>query len=370
MNLRLHARSLVFALCCLAIGLSAQVPVPILTEEGTFLVLADGRFERLEREPPTRVLAMEGQVVYVDDQGRLKVFLAEDRKLHLLRTRPVEHVRHAGQRVVWQAADSMFTLREGRVHFLAAQVSRFDVADSLVVYHDSVRQELVVLWRGNVVPIAEVQQGSERPQWRTASNTVTFFDRSSRKLFLFEAGRVVVLTDSTDVGIVANGGGITGYWDDVSDRFMVREKGISRPASEMRPVSAKAGAGLLAFVDGNGALRCWQEGRLHLVTRNMPTDYWVQDSLLMYLEDGGLHLFRPEGSITVEPYVPERWLASGGLLVYLNINRELHAIQHGKRFRVGSESAVPTFDLFGDAVRYPSPTGTWTVIRNGRSSIY
>lgn len=365
-------RTALLSLAHVALGaaLVAQVPVPIQTDEGTFLVLSEGRFEQLERKAPTRVLAMEGQVVYTDDQGRLKVFLSEGRKLQLLRSAPVDELQHAGQRVVWRAADSLYTLREGRVSLLATQVSRYEVADSLVVVEDRELQQLNVLWRGSVIPIADIMQGAERPQWRTGTNTVTFFDKTSRKLFLFQGGRVQVLTDSTDVGIVATGGGLTGYWDDRSDRFMVREGNASHVASELRPVSVKAGDGILGFVDGIGALRCWQDGRIHTVTRTMPTEYWVQDSLLMFLLEGRLQLFHPEGNIVVEPYVPERWLVSGGSLVFLNINRELYAIHDGRRSRVGSESAVPTFDIFGDAVRYPSPAGTWTVIRKGRSFIY
>ena len=361
---------LTIAMACLVEGVVAQVPVPIQTDAGDFLVLSEGRFERLERVAPTRVLAMEGQLVYMDDQGRLKVFIAEGRKLHLLRSAPIDELQCAGQRVVWRAADTLYTLRDGLVRTLATQVARFEVADSLVVVEDREHRELNVLWRGAVIPVAEILQDGDRPQWRTGSNTVTFFDKASRKLFLFEAGGVQVLTDSTDVGIVANGGGLTGYWDDLSDRFMVREQGRSHVASELRPVSAKAGDGILAFVDGIGALRCWSGGQLHTVTRTMPTDYWVQDSLLLFLQEGRLQLFRPEGNIVVEPYVPERWIVHGDLLVYLNINRELHAIRNGRRYRAGTESAIPTFDIFGDAVRYPSPTGTWTVIREGKSYIY
>jgi hypothetical protein len=39
---------------------AAQVLVPFVTDDGHFMVHADGRFERLEREPPIRVIAQEG----------------------------------------------------------------------------------------------------------------------------------------------------------------------------------------------------------------------------------------------------------------------------------------------------------------------
>ena len=349
---------------------AAQVLVPFVTDEGHFMVHADGRFERLEREPPIRVIAQEGQVVYVDGQGRLKVFLQEGRRLHLLHDTPVDHLQGAGQRVAWSSGDSLYVLREGRAVLAATQVERFEVADSMIVVHDREHQSLEVLWRGQHIPIADVSLGTERPQWRSGSNVVTFLDKSSRKLFLYEAGRVTVLTDSTDVGIVATGGGVVGYWDDRADRFMVHERGKDHVVSELRPVSVKTGEGVLAFVDGIGKLRCWQGGQLHTVSNKPPTDYWVEDSLLLYVTEGNLELFGPHGTMTVESYVPERWLVNGGLLVYLNLDRELYAIELGKRKRVGNEGAIPTFDLFGNAVLYRSPSGPWTIIRKGRSALY
>jgi hypothetical protein len=106
---------------------------------------------------------------------------------------------------------------------------------------------------------------------------------------------------------------------------------------------------------------------VHTLTTSIPSGYWVQDSLLIYLDDGRLRLYRPEGPITVEEYVPERWQVHGGDLIYLDINRELHGIIGGERVRLGDEANIPSFDLFGGSVLYRSPTRMTTIIRNGRT---
>jgi hypothetical protein len=126
----------------------------------------------------------------------------------------------------------------------------------------------------------------------------------------------------------------------------------------------------VAFVDGMARLRCYTGGVVHKLTDSMPTDYWVQDDLLLYLQGGALHLFRPQGTVLVERYVPERWQVWGDRLVYLDINRELHGIENGEAVRYGNEAAIASFDLFGDAVFYRSPTGLMTVIRNGKKFLY
>ncbi|MBK7298528.1 MAG: hypothetical protein IPI91_18725 [Flavobacteriales bacterium] len=81
-------------------------------------------------------------------------------------------------------------------------------------------------------------------------------------------------------------------------------------------------------------------------------------------------MFNGNEVILVEAYVPERWQVVGSKLVYLDLNRELRGIVDGKRERFGTEANIDTFDLYGDAIAYPSPTGLFTVLRGGRVSTY
>ncbi|MBK8497288.1 MAG: hypothetical protein IPL52_00380 [Flavobacteriales bacterium] len=348
----------------------AQVPVPFTTDEDRFMVFANRRFEKLEPRVPQEVHAMEGQVLYRDHEGRLKVFLPEGRRLHLLDSQANGVIRSTRSRIVWNNADTIKTVREGRAVVLMNNVERFAVSDSLVVYIDSNMHHLSVLWKNRSLPLADVTQGSERAQWVQGSNTVAFFNKSDRRLSMFYRGQVKVLCDSTDVGIVSAGGDVIGYWDGNSKRFMAMLRGEEVFLSDVRPASVKAGAGMLAFVDGNGRLKCFANGEVHTVLDRIPSGYWVNDSMLTYLDDNRFMLFDPRGSILVEPYVPERWQVEGGMLVYLNINRELHSIRNGKRERLGSEASIASFDLFGESVRYRSPLGNTVVVTPRRTYVF
>ena len=96
----------------------------------------------------------------------------------------------------------------------------------------------------------------------------------------------------------------------------------------------------------------------------------MQDSLLVWVKDAALKVFDGESAVTVEPYVPERFVVRDGLLVWLDMNRELRGWYRGGRMRFGSEAAISTFEVHGDAVVYPSPLGQMVVVRNGRSYEY
>jgi len=347
---------------------AAQDPVPFITGEDRFMIFANGRFEKLEPRPPQRVFPMNEQVVYLDHDGGLKAFFAEGRRLHYLQAEGVGAVKFTRNRIAWNKRDTLMTLRDGRAVMLARNVEDFSVSDSLIVVHDSAHHELNVLWQGRTIALALVERGSEKPQWTQAGNTVTFFNKEARSLFLFYRGVVRVLCDSTDVGIVATGSDLVGYWDGKKREFRAMYRGDDRFLADLRPMSAKMGDGILGFVDGTGMLKCFANGEVRTLTSGIPSGYWVQDSLLMFLHDGQLQLFRPTGgTMKVENYVPERWQVHGGDLVYLDINRELHGIISGERVRFGNEANIATFDLFGGSVLYPSPTGLTTVLRNGRT---
>ena len=100
-------------------------------------------------------------------------------------------------------------------------------------------------------------------------------------------------------------------------------------------------------MDGAGGLRCWKNGVTQRLTTDIPSGYWVQDEILLYLDEGDLKMFNGNEVILVEAYVPERWQVVGSKLVYLDLNRELRGIVDGKRERFGTEANIDTFDLYG-----------------------
>lgn len=334
------------------------------------MVFANKRFEKLEPRPAQKTFAMDGELVYLDHTGALKIFTVEGRSLHLLEPNGVGEIKASGHRIAWLKSDTLKTVRSGSVKVISTGVAKFTVSDSSIVYLDSARKTIAMWWRNHEEPLADVTGIADKPQWSHAGGQVVILDRTKRTVWRFVQGEMQVLCDSTDVGIVSVGDGIVGYWDDRSNQFKVNDGITDKVASQLRPISSKAGIGILAWVDGAGGLRCWKNGASQRLATDIPSGYWVQDDLLLYLDEGGLKLFNGTEVILVEAYVPERWQVVGSKLVYLDLNRELHGIVDGKRQRFGTEANIETFDLYGDAIAYPSPTGFFTVRRGGRVSTY
>jgi hypothetical protein len=360
-------------LVCFLVGwtmVQSQVVVPFVSNVDRSMVFHGRRFMEVDARPPEQAFAMDGALFFQDSEGQLGYFSVEARRTKLVERGGVDELQVAGERAAWRKADSLKVLRSGTGVLVATGVETFRVTDSLLVILDSVEHELVVFWNGRRYPLATVEQGSDRPQWTQGGNTVTFYDRTKRAVSIFHRGVLRTLTDSTDVGLVVTGTDIVGYWDDVRDEFMGETLGPPQRLSGMKPVSAQAGDGILAFIDGTLKLSCWTGGEVVQLTDSMPSQYWVKDRLLLYLWEGGLMMCSGNGPIQVEAYVPEHWQVEGDLLVYLDINRELRGIRNGERLRFGSEASIDGFQVYGDAVLYRSPAGPITVVHDGRSHTF
>lgn len=345
---------------------SAQCVVPFVTTLDRTMLFSEGRFAEVDARPPRTMHAMSDGLFFTDHEQRLCLHAAGAGSAQVLEHRAADELQVTGDRAAWRSGDTLKVLRGGRAHVLATGVERFRVSDSLVVFTDSIAHELAVFWRGQRIALATVERGSERPQWTQGANTITFFDRSQRRVSFFHRGSLRTLTDSADVGIAVNGNDIVGYWDDVRDEFMGELNAAPVRLSGMKPVSAQAGDGLLAFVDGTLKLKAWQGAGVITLTDSMPAQYWVKDRVLLYLWAGKLMMLTGKGPMEVESHVPEQWKVSGDRVVYLDINRELRALHtDGRRDRIAREPGIARFDVLGDAVVYDAPSGG-TVVRCGR----
>ncbi len=174
-------------------------------------------------------------------------------------------------------------------------------------------------------------------------------------------GVTQVLCDSADYGRVAPGGDVVAYWDDGDDTFKVFDRGERATAELFAPQSFKAGDGVMAWVTAAGAFRCYIDRRVMAITPGTPTDYFVQDSVITWVEKGEWRTFHNGMVETIERYVPENWQVSGTTIAYQDLNRELRIFRNGRRIVVTREPGIKHFRLVGDAVVWHSDTGTVNV---------
>lgn len=343
-----------------------QCTVPFISSLDRLMLFHNGRFVEVDPRPPQRMCARSSGVFFVDHQGRLGVYDIHAPGTIVVATH-ADEVQTCGEQVAWRVADTLRTLRGNTPVVLSTGVDRFQVSDSLVVFVDTMAHELAASWRGQRIPLARAAPGTTGPQWVQGGNTITVFDHAQRRSSFFHHGIEHTLAPHTDVGFAVNGNDIVGYWDEASGTFMGRWNDVTVRLSGTRPLSAQAGDGLLAFVDGTWQLKAWRGAEAVRLTEGVPAQYWVQDKVLLYLWQGRLMLWSAQGPVAVADHVPEKWAVFGDRVVYLDLDRELHEVRtDGARTHLAREPGITRFAVNGDVVVYDSPAGGTVVVCEGQ----
>lgn len=346
------------------VTLVAQVAVPYTTQADRFGVFHQGLFIELESRKPTATYPNGERLAYISQEGELRAFV-DGHALVLQRGETVNVSTSRGM-LGWKQGDRLFVATSEGPREVCHQSGTFTVQDSLIAFHNLLDRTLNVYWRGRSFPIADVLLATDVPQWNAGTNTLVFFDHNQRKVFLFYRGTTEELCRDTDYGRVAPGGDVVAYVDDSDDSFKVFERGERIDLEPFPPASFKAGQGIVAYVSATGALRCYEDHSVYSLSEYAPSAYYVQDSVITWVDNGQLRTIDNGKLSTIERYVPENWQVSGGMIAYQDLNRELRIYHKGQRIIVTKEAGVKQFQLIGDAVVWRSNSGATKVWWNGR----
>lgn len=350
------------SLACLPWKACTQVVVPFTTATDRFGVFQGGRFQTLEPRAPFAVWPMGERLAYAAHDGRLVLF-HQGQALVLAHGLPADTatramaVKASRTTIAWRDGPMLRVVQGGRSHELGREVGSFSVHDSLVVFHDLAERTLNVLWKGRSFPVADVAHLTEAPQWKAGANTLVFHDRTSGKVHLCYRGEVRVLCDSAGHALVDPGLDVVAFMDDAAGVFRVFHRGRIHDVEQLRPVRFAAGAGLVAYISATGAFRVFQDGSVHRISSTAPTDLFVQDSTVTWVGEGRWNTFYHGLVETIERYVPESWQASGTVLAYPDLNRELRLFSMGERTVVTTEAGIRHFLLVDDAVSWTPADG-------------
>ncbi len=359
-----NCRSVVLLLPMLVHACFGQVAVPYTTASGQFGVFRNGRFEELEQRRPQVVFPNGPKVAYISDQGELRGW-DDGQLLNYQRGEPVD-VKTSRGLLAWKQGERLLYAGISGPKTLCHDAGEFTVQDSLVAYHNEVERTLCVYWRGQVTPLADVLMASEAPQWQAGSNTLTFYNRDARHVVLFYRGTSHILCENVDYARVSPGGDVVAYMDDSDDTFRVFDHGDRIDIEPFAPIDFRAGLGIVGYTSATAALRCYADHKVYSLTEFMPTAYYVQDSVITWVENGQWKTLNAGKVETLERFVPENWQVNGANIAYQDLNRELRMYHRGKRSVITKEAGVKSFELHGDAVVWQSNSGTVKVWWKGK----
>lgn len=359
-----HRFLLGMALVVIARSTTAQTAVPFIDQRGRTGVFVEGVFHEIEPRAAKTVYPNGDRLFYVSAEGDLRAFV-DGRAQRVQRGEPGIAGGSRGQ-FAWTQGGMLLTFRNGSAEVVCRDVGHFTVHDSLIVFHNRMDRTLCVYWRGRSFPVADLLLDSDLPQWKAGPNTLVFYLRDQRKIVLVYRGETLDLCYGADYALVSPGGDLVAYMDDGDDIFRVYDRGERIDLEDLRPVNFSAGSGLVGYVSGTGKFRCYDGRRVVTLSDVEPSAYFVQDSVITWVEDGQWKTLHDGRAEVIERFVPENWQVSGAYIAYLDLNRELRIYHRGARIQVTKEAGVKRFDLVGDAVVWQSNSGTTKVWWRGK----
>ncbi|MFZ1686764.1 MAG: hypothetical protein WAU70_05055 [Flavobacteriales bacterium] len=345
--------------------LPAQGLAPFTTQLDRLYAFDNGVFQELSSRKPSMVRNIGGRLLYLTEAGDLVLYDAGRMQTIERGSRP--NVIASDGMAAFYIGNTLKVIGTNGAKSIAYNCTDFNVQDSLIAFHDNAQHILGMYWKNRVLTVADVLSESDHPQWLAGPNTLLFYDHDRRTIYLTYRGETSELCRSSDFARVSAGGDIVAYVNGDDQTFHVFDHGQDNMVHDFAPRNFQAGDGLVGFVDVNGALKCYNNGMVYDVSDFAPDQYWVQDSLLLFVEQGMLKVFRGDRLEIVERYVPEKWQVFGGLLVYLDLNRTVRSWQAGKRSQLSKEAAIASFELHRDVVLWRSNSGSVKVWWQGRT---
>lgn len=336
----------------------AQGIAPVITPDGRFMLFDHGRFLPVDGEAPLQVQCAGDRLLFVDRSDALHVL--EDGQVRLLDPGPGVVLPASDEVPAWTKDGALTVLGPRGAMTLTTAVGPFTLRDSLLVFHDRADRSLRVWWRARLLDIAGLDSTGERSTWSAGSNTVLFNDRARRTVNMLYRGTVQVLYDSTDMALVSAGGDLAAYWDDRRGVFRAWDRGDRHDLEPFRPRIFQAGDGLVGYVSNSGSLKVYRDGAAHTVLEHAPSEQWVEDSLLLFVDEGRLWVEQEGRPVMVEAYVPEQWTVRGSTITYLDLDRGLRQWKAGGRIVLAQGMATTRFTRWNDVVVW---TGTDGVVR-------
>ncbi|MFT3885932.1 MAG: hypothetical protein QM724_11030 [Flavobacteriales bacterium] len=268
--------------------------------------------------------------------------------------------------LAWKVGPSLRVPQGDGAVTLCRGTGLFKVTDSLVVYYDGMQRRLNAYRQGQVVPIVDALMVDDVSQLNVGVNLVSLFDPLGRRLLMFYNGNTSVVVQGVSEAPVASGCDVLAYVDERDGSFHVMDKGERQDVEAFAPNSFKAGNGLVAYVTNTGAFRCYRGGNVYPLGDFEPSAYWVQDSVLLFVDQGLLKTFANDRIEVVERYVPEQWSVCGNTFAYLDTNRQLRTYRLGVRTVVSKEAGIQQFDQYPGVLAYRSNSGVTKVWWRGK----
>lgn len=356
---------LIASLSILSKNIEAQ-PLSVYTDvQNQVMVWDNGVIRKVDYLQPIDMKVGRIAIPYVDNSNNFKVYYKGG--VRKLNTGFTTNYVASDCLVAFLNATSLNVFDRGEVKNLSRLCTSYFAGDSLILYFDGRNQQYNAYYNGAVLPVepflADVNGGIEQIQ---VKSNIAAYVNYANQFHLFYHG-AIINQEAYPVSSFQAGRNTVAYVD-AGNQFKVFWDGTTQTLESFPPQSYSVGCNMVAYVSVDGNFNIFFKGKVYKVGFFKP-EYQVSDFVCLYKDASGYSKVFQDGiTTTLEPYMPEKYLAQYNSVAYFDRNNVLKLYSNGEVNEVTSAIAPGqnNWTLSYDVIMYQVGTNFFKFYHQGR----
>lgn len=292
----------------------------------SFSVFENGRKKVLEYNAINNFQVGGKGVVYVDNQGRLKVY-QEGKTYETRLTNPTAYYA-MDDLIIFNVGQQLMQFNKGKFSLLTAWAGHYKVGDSLVLFYDQLKNSFNSYYKGQVYPIEENLAGDIENYW--VGDNIAAYVTPDGYFKAFYQGRTTELLFNAVIEGVKTGKNTMAFINDNNGTFNVLYKDQLIELEDFAPKWYKVGDDFVVYYGNDNVFKVFYKGEEHILGYYEPQQISVRDDMLAFTQDNLFKVFY-KGEVTqLESYIPSSFVVDYQTLVYVDPYGNLKGFTEGK----------------------------------------
>jgi len=340
--------------CCLiSFQIQAQPLSAYVNLQNQILVWDDGAIRKIDYLTPISMKIGRTTIPYLDNSRSFKIYYGGGvRTVNIGFTNEYQVTDNL---VAFLNARSLNVFDNGVIKNLTGLAQQYFLGDSILLFHDGIRNEFKAYYDGTVYPIENFLAGNAIEVVKVSDN-IAAYDNYANQFRIFFHGNIIAQEDyavsSFDVG--RN----TVAYIDINRQFKIFHNGKTVIAEDFPPENYTVGDNVVAYVSNDGYFKVFYDDSVRTIGFFRP-DYRVGDNVVGFRDGGGyFKVFYKGDLITLESYYPGNYIVQYNSLAYVNRANVLRLFSEGEVYDVSSmfnneaQSSQESWQLNYDVLKY------------------
>ncbi len=302
-------------------------------------------------------------IAYIDNDQNLKIY-RNGQVESLIQGSPIKYTA-TDYLLGYSIYEQLNVYDNGKTKVLSTAADGYIVQDSLIAWHDKVKQTMEVYYNGRTIKVLDGLIYNPLKIFKAGDNTIAWVNSSTQSFSVFYHGHTIVLDDYSQEVTFDAGRDIVAFYDTPDQVFNVFLNGEVTEIEPFIPKSFKVGDDMVVYVDNMGKLKYYDRNGVQTITNFEPSFYDVEDMVMVYEEQGFLKTFCNGEVYIIERYIPQPYKLDYNTIAYLDQSRFLKAFQHCSGSTITNER-IAEISLIRDLIIFTTGINKVNIYFNGQ----